>query len=47
MPIDEQDGAVAHLPSMQANNDLMAIRSLIAIGKVASFIVPSAGKNLQ
>ena len=34
------------MPSMQENKDPMAIRRLIAIGKVASFAVPHAGNKL-
>ena len=46
MPIDAQDGSVAHSPSAQATNDAMATRSLIAVGKLASFAKPHAGNKL-
>ena len=46
MPIDAQDGSVARPPSVQAINDPTAIRSLIAIGKMAFFAVPSAGNKV-
>ena len=40
------NGDVAYSPLDQAKNHLMAIGSLIAIGKMASFEVPPAGKKL-
>ena len=46
VPIDAKDDNIAHLPSMQANNNLTAIRSLIAIREVASFAVPPLGNKL-
>ena len=47
MPIDVQDGRVARSPSAQENKeDLMAIKSFIAIRKVASFVVPPAGNGV-
>ena len=45
-PIDMQDGVVAHSLSAQATNDPTAIRSLIAVGKVASVAGPHAGNKL-
>ena len=45
-PIDVQDGGVAHSPSAQENNNPMAIRSLIAVGKVVFFADPHAGNKL-
>ena len=45
MPIDTQDGGVARSPFAQENKDPMAIRRLIAVGKVASFAVPHAGNK--
>ena len=44
--IDTQDGGVARLPLVEENNDLMEIKGLIAIGKVASFAWPLAGNKL-
>ena len=46
MLIDVQDGGVAYSSFGQENKNLMAIRSLIAVGKVASFVVPSAGNKV-
>ena len=41
-----QDGNVARSPSVEATNDPTAIRSLIAIRKVASFAKPHPGNKL-
>ena len=41
-----QDGDVSHLTSTEIKNDLVAIRSLIAAKKVASFAMPLVGNKL-
>ena len=45
-PIDAQHGGVARSPSAQENKNLTAIRSLIAVGKVASFAMPLEGNKV-
>ena len=45
-PIDTEDGVVAHSPSAQASNDPIAIRSLIAVRKLASCAGPHVGNKL-
>ena len=44
--IDVKDGGVARSPSAQVTKDPTAIRSLIAVRKVASFVKPHAGNKL-
>ena len=46
MPIDAQDGRVAHMPLAQEKNDPTANRSLIAVRKLETFKVQPMGNKI-